>query len=76
MGVMLDDVVRHLHPEHAQPGHRVKIEGPGQPVAPISMARQRVIGPEVTRWWCSCGAVGELAGDDIGRALRAGCPTT
>lgn len=67
MGVMLDDVVRALFPEHAQPGHEVTI-------LPQKRLHQ---GP--TEWACSCGhrdvLLDDATGGEVGRALREGLVT-
>lgn len=67
MGVMLDDVVRALFPEHAQPDHKVTI-----------LPQKKLQDPNI-EWACSCGhrdvLLNDENGGEVGRALREGLVT-
>ncbi|HSS37375.1 MAG TPA: hypothetical protein VLT58_01275 [Polyangia bacterium] len=68
MGVMLDDVVRALFPEHGQPGHAVTI-----------LPQKKLYAGHPIEWACSCGhrdvLLNDENGGEIGRALREGLVT-
>lgn len=59
MGVILDDIVRALFPEHAQPGHTVKMDP------------RPIVGPQQPDGWsCTCGHRDVLMPDEIRNALQ------
>jgi hypothetical protein len=59
MGVLLDEVVKAMRPEHQ--GHRVDIAHAGDPVVPTRV------------WWrCSCGLSGNITAAEIREALDTG----
>lgn len=67
MGVMLDDVVRALFPEHGHPGHAVAI------------LPQKTLHQPGVEWSCSCGhrdvLLNDENGGEIGDAIRRGLVT-